>query len=346
MKNESNIINNIDYEEDFLKPLSLTVTEVATLRGQSRQYVTRELESGRFFHGEGNLMGLCRVLLTIDTERSRDLAAKIRDFAQTKLHILLDVGLSTATAAAKTPNQLLSEARELWVWSDAPVELEHPGYWDTLRAQFLDQEGKLLVYFVPNLEVAEQLSNRFEMELAGRKWDSEGREIGNKFYGATVFVIVTSMTVVTPYLVITDAGSCQLSHTAKPAAWALGGSGEDFFELPNKFARELIRKLRTIGIGVSKDTKDFFPLGQDLKSAGIPFQSYPHVDHLYGVKYDQPLGLFDGLQTEQNEEAEPRRIEHPLLHYPVFIRAYRKLPNHDPKNQFRPERRKMSFFNF
>lgn len=336
--------NDTQTTDRFLEAMDLSVTELAALRGVSRQYATRDL--AKFLESVDGLNSLCRTLLVIDTERSRDMAERLRRFAGDELGIGISVGTAVSVAGSKTPEQIFSEAKELWIWATSPAEFERATYWEKLCSEFLDKKGVLLVYFVPTLEIAERLAARFEVELFNRQYDADGNELdGVAGFSATTFIIVTNIATALPYLLIANPGSASLALDGiAPTAWVMGSQGQDLFEISSRYADQLIQKVRSVGLGVARNIENFFPLGQPLKDSGIPFRNYPHVDILVGIKAEHAFGMFDGEpmwkvsreiddpsafpasnQVSKAKDIEPTSLpEHPLKFYPVFIRAYRK----------------------
>lgn len=358
---------NIDtpIADRFLEALDLSVTELAALRGVSRQYATRDL--AKFLENVDGLNSLCRTLLVIDTERSRDIAERLRRFASDELDIGISVGTAVSVAGSKTPEQVFNETKELWIWSSSPTDFERAVYWEKLCSEFLDKNGLLLVYFVPTLEIAERLAARFEVELSNRQYDAEGNELdGAVGFSATIFIIVTNMAVTMPYLLVANPGSAGLAVDGiAPTAWVMGSQGQDLFEVSSRYADQLIQKVRAVGLGVARNIENYFPLGQPLKDSGIPFRNYPHVDMLVGVKAEHAFGLFDGepmwrltrevddaitfpvsSQVIKAKDVEPTGVpEHPLKFYPAFIRAYRKKAGELSKKKS-PKAGRPSYFKF
>lgn len=333
--------------DDFLAALDISVTELAALRGVSRQYATRDL--GRFLGNVDGLNALCRTLLVIDTDSSRAMVERLRKFAAEKLNIQLSVGSAVSVSGSKTYTQIFLENKELWIFSSSPLDMERSEYWEKLCSDFLNHEDRLLVYFVPTLEIADRLSSRFETELFGRQYDSEGKELsGAEGFGATVFIIVTNLAASMPYLIVSNPGSANLTiEGTAPSSWVMGKEAQDLFEISSQFADQLIQKARTVGLGVARNAENFFPLGQQLKDSGIPFRNYPNIDLLIGIRMEHSVGMFDGEQVggtfTNDEESEP--TQHPLKFYPAFIRAYRKKAGELSKKK-PPMIAKKKFFNF
>ncbi len=321
----------------FLEALNVSVTELAALRGVSRQYATRDL--GKFLESADGLNALCRTLLVIDTDSSRAMAEQLRKFAAEQLSIHLSVGSAVSVAGSKTYAQLFAENRELWIWAASPLDVERSEYWEKLCAEFLDKENRMLVYFVPTLEVADRLASRFETELFSRQYDGDGNELRHvRGFGATIFVIVTNLAAAMPYVILANPGSAKLTtEGTPPSGWVMGKQAQDLFEVSSRLADLLIQKARAAGLGVARVADNFFPMGQSLKESGIPFRNYPNVDHLIGIRMEHSVGMFDGeplggsVRDEDgsgaggpsdDEDTEP--TQHPLKFYPIFIRAYRK----------------------
>ena len=249
------------------------------------------------------------------------MAERLRRFAAEELNIHLSVGSGVSVAGSKTYSQLFAESRELWIWGASPLDLERSGYWEKLCVDFLDKEGRLLVYFVPTLEVADRLALRFETELRTREYDADGMPQKNaEGFGATVFIVVTNLAISMPYIILTNPGSASMVREGvPPSGWAMGKQAQDFFEVPSRFVDHLIQTARAAGLGVARIADNFFPMGEKLKESGIPFSNYPSVDLLVGIKLDHSMGLFDGEPT-----GDKMAESHPLKFFPVFIRAYRK----------------------
>lgn len=326
----------------------MSVTELAVLRGVSRQYATRDL--GKFLENPDGLNALCRTLLVIDTDTSRVTADRLRKFAAEKLNIQISVGSAASIAGSKTYTQLFAENKELWIWASSPLDVERSEYWEKLCIEFLDKENRLLVYFVPTLEVADRLSARFETELFGRQYDAEGNELnGAEGFGATVFIIVTNLAAAMPYVILANPGSAAnlTIEGTPPSGWIMGKEAQDLFEVSGQFADHLIQKARAAGLGVARNMDNFFPLGQQLKESGIPFRNYPNVDQLIGVRIEHSVGMFDGepvgSSSSNYDDTDP--TQHPLKFYPAFIRAYRKKAG-DLSKKKPPTTGKKQFFKF
>ncbi len=333
--------------ESFLEALDLSVTELAALRGVSRQYATRDL--GKFLESADGLTALCRTLLVIDTDSSRTTAERLRRFAAERLSIPLSVGSAVSVSGSRTYAQLFAENRELWIWASSPLDVERSEYWEKLCTEFLDMKNRLLVYFVPTLEIADRLALRFETELFGRQYDADGNvSNGAEGFGATVFIIVTNLAATMPYVILSNPGSANLTmEGTPPSAWVMGKQAQDLFEVSSRLADQLIQKARAVGLGVARNMENFFPLGQQLKDSGIPFRNYPSVDQLIGVRMEHSVGMFDGepvgISSSDEDAIEPS--QHPLKFYPAFIRAYRKKAGDlSKKKPPTPERRQ--FFKF
>lgn len=312
--------------DSFLEALDVSVTELAALRGVSRQYATRDL--GKFLENAGGLNALCRTLLVIDTDSSRVMAERLRKFAAEQLNIPLSVGSAVSVAGSKTYAQLFAENKELWIWSASPLDMERSEYWEKLCTEFLDKKNRLLVYFVPTLEIADRLALRFETELFGRQYDADGNELKDaEGFGATVFIIVTNLVAAMPYVILANPGSANMTmEGTAPSCWVMGKQAQDLFEVSSRLADQLIQQARAVGLGVARNMESFFPLGHPLKDSGIPFRNYPNIDQLIGIRMEHSVGMFDGEPVgklvEGNENGKPK--QHPLKFYPVFIRAYRK----------------------
>lgn len=340
--------------DSFLEALDVSVTELAALRGVSRQYATRDL--GKFLENSDGLNALCRTLLVIDTDSSRVMAERLRKFAAEELKRPLSVGSALSVAGSKTYAQLFAENKELWIWAAAPLDVERSEYWEKLCTEFLDKQNRLLVYFVPTLEIADRLALRFETELFSRQYDADGHELkGAEGFGATVFIIVTNLAATMPYVILANPGSANLTmENTPPSCWVMGKQAQDLFEVSSRLADQLIQKARAVGLGVARNMENFFPLGQQLKDSGIPFKNYPNVDLLIGIRLEHSIGMFDGEPVGSNsepvdgsynddDEAEP--TQHPLKFYPAFIRAYRKKAGEKSKKK-PPTTGKRQFFKF
>lgn len=331
----------------FLEALDVSVTELAALRGVSRQYATRDL--GKFLESADGLNTLCRTLLVIDTDSSRVMAERLRKFAAEQLSIPLSVGSAVSVAGSKTYAQLFAENKELWIWAASPLDVERSEYWEKLCTEFLDKQNRLLVYFVPTLEIADRLALRFETELFGRQYDADGNELkGAEGFGATVFVIVTNLAATMPYVILANPGSANLTmEGTPPSGWVMGKQSQDLFEVSSRLADHLIQKARAVGLGVARNMDNFFPIGQPLKDSGIPFRNYPNVDQLIGIRMEHSVGMFDGEPVggllNADDDAEP--TQHPLKFYPAFIRAYRKKAG-DLSKKKPPTTEKKKFFKF
>ncbi|MBL8445290.1 MAG: hypothetical protein JNK52_14675 [Zoogloeaceae bacterium] len=324
--------------EQFLAALELSVTELAALRGVSRQYATRDL--AKFITNTEALSDLYRTLLVINTDSSRVMAERLRRFSVEELQLELNVGSTVAISNTKTHAQLFAENKELWIWSASPLDMERTGFWEKLCSEFLDKDGRLLAYFVPTLEIAERLALRFEQELIGRAIDGQPSTANVSLFGATIFIIVTQLAAPMPYMIVANPGSADFSKEGLlQTAWALEKHGQMFFELPNGFGDQLVQKVRGAGLGVARVKENFFPMGVPLGAeSGIPFGSYPNVDHLVATRLEFSIGLFDGLiidHTKENAAAEQRQkeLKHPLKFFPAFIRAYRRKPYQSAKTK-------------
>ena len=199
------------------------------------------------------------------------------------------------------------------------------------------------------LEIADRLVLRFETELLGRQYDADGNEMkGAKGFSATVFIIVTNLAATMPYVILTNPGSANLTmEGTPPSAWVMGKQAQDLFEVSSRFADQLIQKARAVGLGVARNTENFFPLGQQLKDSGIPFRNYPNVDQLIGIRMEHSIGMFDGepVGDLSNDEEDVEPTQHPLKFFPVFIRAYRKKAG-DLSKKKPPTTGKKQFFKF
>lgn len=336
--------------DSFLAALDISVTELAALRGVSRQYATRDL--GKFLESADGLNALCRTLLVIDTDSSRAMADRLRKFAAEKLERPLSVGSAVSVAGSKTYAQLFAENKELWIWAASPLDVERSEYWEKLCTEFLDKKNRLLVYFVPTLEIADRLALRFETELFGRQYDGDGNSLdGAEGFGATVFIIVTNLAAAMPYVILANPGSANLTMEGMlPSGWVMGKQAQDLFEVSSRVADQLIQKARAVGLGVARDKDNFFPIGQKLNDSGIPFRNYPNVDQLIGIRMEHSIGMFDGEpaggSTNNGDDTEPAQpVEHPLKFYPAFIRAYRKKAG-DLSKKKPPKSEVKQFFKF
>lgn len=329
----------------FLEALDVSVTELAALRGVSRQYATRDL--GKFLENPDGLNALCRTLLVIGTDSSRVMAERLRKFSAEQLNITLSVGSAVSVAGSKTYAQLFTESKELWIWAASPLDVEHSDYWEKLCAEFLDKPGQLLVYFVPTLEIADRVASRFESELFRRQYGADGKELkGATGFGATVFIIVTELAATMPYVILTNPGSANLKmEGTHPSGWIMGKQSQDLFEVSGRLADQLIQKARAVGLGVARSMENFFPIGQSLKHSGIPFRNYPNADELIGVRMEHPIGIFDGEPFGSLPDADAaERPPHPLKFYPAFIRFYRRKAGEWSKKS--PVTEQKTFFKF
>jgi hypothetical protein len=342
--------------EHFLEAIDISVTELAALRGVSRQYATRDL--GNFLKSAESLTDLCRTLLVINTDSSRAMADRLKKFAAEELKIPISVGTTVSAANSKTFSEIVSENKELWVWATSPLDVERTAHWEKLCTGFLDKEGRLLVYFVPSLEIADRLALRFETELFSRQYDYEGRPLSNhEGFGATVFIVVTSLAATMPYVVLANPGSGDVAKSGlSSSVWAMGKQAQDLFELPSRYGDHLVQKARAAGLGVARSSENFFPLGEALKrESGVPFSNYPNVDPLIGIRLEHSIGLFEGdplpLAGGRIDDAENQTDEtgyvvknHPLKFFPVFIKAYRRKPGELSRRPPPPQKKK--YFNF
>lgn len=322
--------------ERFLEALEISVTELAALRGVSRQYATRDL--GKFLTNTEGLSDLYRTLLVINTDSSRVMAERLKKFSSEQLQVEITVGNTVSTANTKTYAQLFAENKEIWIWSASPLDMERAGFWEKLCSEFLDKEGRLLTYFVPTLEMADRLALRFEQELIGRSNGDEVTSEEGLVFGATIFVVVTQLAASMPYVALANPGSADFAREGSlQSVWALEKQGQGFFELPSRFGDQLIQKARGAGLGVARAKENFFPMGMRLgPESGIPFGSYPNVDLLVATRLEFSIGLFDGLiinEAQENDASEQRQkeLKHPLKFFPAFIRAYRKKPHEAAK---------------
>jgi len=332
--------------DSFLAALDISVTELAALRGVSRQYATRDL--AKFLESPDGLNALCRTLLVIDTDSSRVMAERLRKFAAEQLNISLSVGSAVSVAGSKTYAQLFAENKELWIWAASPLDVERSEFWEKLCTEFLDKPNRLLVYFVPTLEIADRLALRFETELFGRQYDADGKELkGAEGFDATVFIIVTNLAATMPYVILANPGSANLTmEGTPPSGWVMGKQAQDLFEVSGQLADQLIQKARAVGLGVARNTENFFPLGQPLKDSGIPFRNYPSVDQLIGIRMEHSVGMFDGEPVGASSKDDDADLtQHPLKFYPAFIRAYRKKAGELSKKK-PPTTTKKQFFKF
>lgn len=327
--------------DNFLSTLDISVTELAALRGVSRQYATRDLDN--FLNNPSGLTDLCRTLRIINTDSSRVMADRLTKFAAEKLNIGITVGATVSAATSKTYAQIFAENKELWIWAASPLDVEQSGYWEKLCDEFLDKPGRLLIYFVPTLELADRLALRFDTAIRSRLYDADGNPLASaEGFEATVFIIVTNLAASMPYVVLANPGSADFAKEGRSqSVWAIGKQAQDFFELPGGFGDYLIQKARAAGLGVARNLDNFFPMGQKLSESGIPFRSYPNVQHLIGIKLDHSVGLFDGepslqwLAAQNTDAIKPDHVDqhddqadiankHPLKFFPIFIKAYRR----------------------
>jgi hypothetical protein len=332
--------------EAFLRRTDLSATELAALLGVSRQHVSKDLDA--IVGSHSTLLDLCRTLRGIGTKRALDLCDSVTSFAKESLGLEVAMPGGGGAVGCKSFLQLLPKCQELWVCSSSPPELERSDYWSALCRHILDQRNKLLVYFVPTLELADRVAERFEDELFRREFDEDGRKIQEpEAFRATVFVIATSLVASTPHTWIINPGSADIADGPQ-STWALGSDGNDFFELPIRFGQDFIRKARAAGLGVARNRDNFFPLGQSLKDSGIPFRSYPHVDQLIGIRLSHSVGLFEGepIRRASGEERDPQQGPHPLKFFPAFIRAYRKKAGELSKQKLGRQTNERTFFEF
>jgi len=355
----------------FLKDVGLTQEEFAELRGMSRNHAVRTLE--KFLENPRELTKLWRKLLVTGNDRDRVTAEKLKRFAAEELGVALPVATGAAVINVKSYAELFAENRELWIWATSPLDVEHAEYWESLCSEFLDHEGRLLVYFVPRLEVADQLALRFETELRSRFYDGDGCELENaKGFGATIFIIVTNLAAMVPYAIVANPGSANLRREGMVSSgWGMGDKTQDLYELPSRFNNQLMQQVRKAGLGLARIPENFFPMGEALKGeSGVPFKNYPYLDHLIAIVHETSIGLFDGKPIEVDIEGSGKALpkekvgdhaatktgdedefaEHPTVHplklYPIFIRAYRKKAGDMPTKLKRPTTKKAlsSFF--
>jgi len=352
--------------EDFSKALDLKQEEFATLRGVSRQYAMRTID--KFLQDHNEINKLYQTLLTIGSDSSCLMAERLKKFSADELGIRVFVETAAANVKVKPYAKLFAENKELWIWATSPLEVEHAGYWEKLCSEFLDHEGRMLVYFVPRLEVADQLALRFETELRSRLYDAEGNELNNaQGFGATIFIIVTTLAAMMPYVILANPGSANLRQEGIASSGWIMGDTQYLYEMPGRFSDQLMRQTRAAGLGLARIPENFFPMGEPLKGAGVPYRNYRYLDYLIAIVHDNSVGLFDGKPVEENagdaslkarsiDRAstmagdENETVEHPTVHplklYPVFIRAYRKKAG-DLKTKLKPPTtKKTSFFHF
>jgi len=347
--------------EDFLGELDLKQEEFATLRGVSRQYAMRTIND--FLQNPDEINKFCRTLLVIGSDRSRAMAEKLKKYAASKLGITVSVGTSVlfADINVKPYGQLFAESKELWIWAASPLEIEYPGYWGKLCSEFLDYENRMLVYFVPKLEIADQLIFRFETELFSRLYDVEGKKQQDaKGFGATIFIIVTNLAAMVPYMVIANPGSANLRQEGlNSSGWTIGDKAQDMYEISSRFKDQLIQQVRASGLGLARAPENFFPIGEPLKNgSGVPFKNYRYLDHLIAIRNSNSIGLFDGKPEKRTDEDamssasssemttnEDDPPETPLKLYPVFVRAYRKKSGELTTKIDPPTAKKRSIFN-
>src|SRR5690606_29553070 len=97
----------------FLKALGdASVTELAALRGVSRQYAYRDWD--KFLASQDALNALYRTLHVIDTDSSRATAERLKKYAAEELRIQISVGSAMSVAGSRTYSQLFAEHKELW----------------------------------------------------------------------------------------------------------------------------------------------------------------------------------------------------------------------------------------
>jgi len=323
----------------------------------------------KFLQDHSEINKLYRTFLTIDSDSSCLMAERLKKFAADALGIMVSVETAAANVKVKPYAKLFAENKELWIWATSPLEVEHAGYWEKLCSEFLDHEGRMLVYFVPRLEVADQLALRFETELRSRLYDAEGNELKDaQGFGATIFIIVTNLAAMVPYVILANPGSANLRQEGiASSGWFMGDNAQYLYEMPDRFSDQLIQQTRAAGLGLASIPENFFPMGEPLKGAGVPYRNYRYLDYLIAIVHDNSVGLFDGKPVEEYtgdtlskarsiDRAstmagdEDESVEHPTVHplklYPVFIRAYRKKAG-DLKTKLKPPTaKKTSFFHF
>lgn len=318
---------------ELLTALDLTAAELATLRGASPGDEAIDLNA--LAQDSHTLRTLHRTLLAIGSARSLAVAERLRAFASQRLGLALAVAVP-ATGDRCSPAQLFAQHRELWIWSASPFDEERAEYWEQLCSGFLDQPERLLVYFVPTIDIADRLALRFETELHARQYDEDDQPCeGARGFGATVFIIVTNLAATMPYTVVASPGTPGLAlDGVAPTGWTLGPQAQAFSALSRRYTDGLIAHARAAGMGHSRVTGNFFPLGQPLNRSGLPFADYRRIDQLIGIRTEQAIGLFDGTpwagwrpRTQGSESAgfgDAPADAHPLKFHPFFIRAYRK----------------------
>jgi len=338
--------------KNFLEELDLSQEGFAVLRGVSRQYAMRTVED--FLQDEAEITRLYQTLVAIGSDSSRAMAERLRKFSAQALGITIAVGVdvSFANVNAKPYGQLFAENKELWIFSSAPLDFEHTGYWEKLCSEFLDRDDRMLVYFVPKLEIANQLVLRFETELLSRLYDADGKKREDvQGFGATIFVIVTNLAVMMPYVVIANPGSANLRREGMASSgWTVGDGAQDFYQISSRFSEQVIQQVRAAGLGLARISENFFPMGEPLDSgSGVPFRNYPHLDLLIATFHENPVGLFDGeLVLKSGEDMvgiSEHPADHPLKLYPIFVRAYRKKSRDTTIKIKQPIAKKTSFFN-
>jgi len=317
-----------------LEKLDLSPEGFAALRGVSRQYAMSTIEE--FIKNPDEIRKLCQTLLEIGSDSARAKAERLKKIAAEDLGIAVSMGTA---ASFLTYTQIFAQNRELWIFADTPLDEEHTQYWETLCSEFLNKDDRMLVYFVPSLEIADQLAFRFENELLSRLYDAEGNRIKDaRGFGATIFIIVTNLVAMMPYVIIANPGSANLRQEGMPSSgWVMGNNAYDLSELSSRFSNDLIQQVRTARMGLARTPENFFPIGGVLdEGSGIPIHNYRYLDRqLFEITHQNSFGLFDGHPigssgeagfVRDEEEDEPLEF-HPLKFRPIFIRAYRKKAN-------------------
>ncbi len=342
----------------------LSIGDLATLRGVSRQFAARDLE--RFLSDKDGIRRLHDVLVQIGSTTATKIAEKVARYATTELKLDLESFDDGEIASGTNFADLLRTSQEVWLLASSPMDYESPRYWEALCTDFLRHPDKMLVYFVSTLEAADRLAFRFEDEILPGGFErqvAEQPESDHPFL-ATIFIVVTNLVSAMPYTLLTNPRSGATRASRGSATWIMGKNGETFVEAPPRSGDTFVQHVRAAGLGVARQTENFFPLGQRLMGdSGIPFRAFRHVDHLIAVKGNSAVGLFEGdpVSSRRDEELTRNQVErgaptpttaeksskdHPLKIYPVFIKAYRKKSGEHAKRLTTETKVERSYFRF
>jgi hypothetical protein len=236
----------------LLTSIDLSLTQLATLMGVSRQAVTKQVSRTRDYLDADRVE---RVLTQLSRERATDTAYErayrlLAPIAANKFHV--ELPSESAQPKRGTSESALS-AKEFWIFSEEPLEIAYADYLERMQEKYFADEDRLMVYFVSTRDAAKDLSKRLQA----------AKNTMDKPFKAAVFVIHTNMVLGMPHTVVLDPGSICAhieSRGNDPVAMTLTAIKDDFVETSVATAKSILRVIRRVGLGqISRDSKLFFP---------------------------------------------------------------------------------------